>query len=78
MIHFLSSKVCDIKMPTSGAASDLTLLMGTRMGLDAKTMVHVLADGAGGSRIFQVRGPVMADRSWNNATMKVEVCSSNL
>ncbi len=54
------------------------LLMGTRMGLDAKTMVHVLADGAGGSRIFQVRGPVMADRSWNNATMKVEVWKKDM
>ncbi len=54
------------------------LLMGTRMGLDAKTMVHVLADGAGGSRMFQVRGPVMADRSWDQATMKVEVWKKDM
>ena len=54
------------------------LLMGTRMGLDAKTMVHVLADGAGGSRMFQVRGPVMAERSWDKATMKVEVWKKDM
>ncbi len=54
------------------------MLMGTRMGLDAKTMVHVLADGAGGSRMFQVRGPVMADRSWDKATMKVEVWKKDM
>lgn len=54
------------------------MLMGTRMGLDAKTLVHVLADGAGGSRMFQVRGPVMADRSWDKATMKVEVWKKDM
>lgn len=54
------------------------LLMGTRMGLDAKTMVDVLADGAGGSRMFQVRGPMMVDRSWDKATMKVEVWKKDM
>lgn len=54
------------------------LLMGTRMGLDAKTMVHVLADGAGGSRMFQVRGPMMVERSWDQATMKVEVWKKDM
>ncbi len=54
------------------------MLMGTRMGLDAKTLVHVLADGAGGSRMLQVRGPVMADRSWDKATMKVEVWKKDM
>jgi len=54
------------------------MLMGTRMGLDAKTLVHVLGDGAGGSRMFQVRGPVMAERSWDKATMKVEVWKKDM
>lgn len=54
------------------------LLMGTRMGLEAKTMVSVLADGAGGSRMFQVRGPMMAERSWDKATMKVEVWKKDM
>ena len=52
--------------------------MGTRMGLDAKTMVRILADGAGGSRMLQVRGPVMAERSWDKATMKVEVWKKDM
>jgi L-threonate 2-dehydrogenase len=54
------------------------MLMGTRMGLDAATMVRVLADGAGGSRMLQVRGPTMADRSWDEATMKVEVWQKDM
>ncbi|HEX2546153.1 MAG TPA: NAD(P)-dependent oxidoreductase [Ramlibacter sp.] len=47
------------------------ILMGARSGLDPAQIVKVVADGAGGSRMFQVRGPVMVDRSWSKATMKV-------
>ncbi|MBL0394081.1 NAD(P)-dependent oxidoreductase [Ramlibacter monticola] len=47
------------------------ILMGARAGLDPAQIVRVVADGAGGSRMFQVRGPVMVDRGWDKATMKV-------
>ena len=47
------------------------ILMGVRSGLDAAMVVKVVSDGAGGSRMFQVRGPTMVDRSWEKATMKV-------
>jgi putative dehydrogenase len=47
------------------------ILLGERSGLDAAQIVRVVADGAGGSRMFQVRGPMMVDRSWDQATMKV-------
>lgn len=47
------------------------ILMGVRSGLKAEDVVNVLADGAGGSRMFQVRGPTMVNRTWDEATMKV-------
>ena len=47
------------------------LLFGERMGISAEQAVKVLSDGAGGSRMLDVRGPVMADRRWDKATMKV-------
>lgn len=47
------------------------LLMGSRMGIDMDIAVKVLADGAGGSRMLEVRGPLMSARSWDQATMKV-------
>jgi 3-hydroxyisobutyrate dehydrogenase-like beta-hydroxyacid dehydrogenase len=37
-----------------------------------------VADGAGGSRMFQVRGPVMVDRSWDKATMKVSTWQKDM
>ena len=53
-------------------------MMGVRCGLDAATIVKVVADGAGGSRMFTVRGPVMVDRSWGDATMKVSTWQKDM
>ncbi len=54
------------------------LLMGVRAGLDPALLVKVVADGAGGSRMLQVRGPVMVDRSWGKATMKVSTWQKDM
>ncbi len=54
------------------------ILMGVRSGLDAAMVVKVVADGAGGSRMFQVRGPAMVDRSWDKATMKVSTWQKDM
>ena len=54
------------------------LLMGARSGLDPAQVVKVVADGAGGSRMFQVRGPMMVDRSWDQATMKVSTWQKDM
>ncbi len=54
------------------------ILMGARSGLDPAMVVKVVADGAGGSRMFQVRGPVMVDRSWDQATMKVSTWQKDM
>jgi L-threonate 2-dehydrogenase len=54
------------------------ILMGVRSGLDAAMVVKVVADGAGGSRMFSVRGPMMVDRSWNEATMKVSTWQKDM
>ncbi|MEJ8838513.1 NAD(P)-dependent oxidoreductase [Ramlibacter sp. AN1133] len=54
------------------------ILMGARAGLDPAQIVKVVADGAGGSRMFQVRGPVMVERSWDQATMKVSTWQKDM
>ncbi len=54
------------------------ILMGVRSGLDAATIVKVVADGAGGSRMFQVRGPMMVKRNWDEATMKVSTWQKDM
>jgi len=54
------------------------LLMGQRMGIDMDLAVKVLADGAGGSRMLQVRGPAMSAGSWDDATMKVSTWQKDM
>ena len=53
-------------------------MLGVRSGLDADMVVKVVADGAGGSRMFQVRGPMMVERSWSEATMKVSTWQKDM
>jgi putative dehydrogenase len=48
-------------------------VLAERAGLDLKLMHEVIGDGAGGSRMFQVRGPMMGARRYEPATMKVDV-----
>jgi L-threonate 2-dehydrogenase len=54
------------------------ILLGVRSGLDADAIVKVIADGAGGSRMFQVRGPAMVKRSWADATMKISTWQKDM
>jgi 3-hydroxyisobutyrate dehydrogenase-like beta-hydroxyacid dehydrogenase len=54
------------------------LLMGQRMGIDMDLAVKVLADGAGGSRMLEVRGPVMSAGTWDAATMKVSTWQKDM
>lgn len=54
------------------------LVFATRLGLDPARVVEVVGDGAGSSRMLQVRGPAMASRRWEEATMKVDVWGKDM
>lgn len=54
------------------------LLLGQRWGIRPSEAVKVLSDGAGGSRMLQVRGPQMESRGWEEATMKIEVWQKDM
>ena len=54
------------------------ILLGRKAGLDAATMVKVLGDGAGSSRMLQVRGPMMVKREYSEAAMKVGVWQKDM
>ena len=54
------------------------LVLGRKAGLDANTMVKVLADGAGSSRMLQVRGPMMVKRNYSPAAMKVGIWQKDM
>jgi 3-hydroxyisobutyrate dehydrogenase-like beta-hydroxyacid dehydrogenase len=54
------------------------LVLGMKAGLDPATMVKVLGDGAGSSRMLQVRGPMMARGDYSEAAMKVGVWQKDM
>src|SRR6202790_667524 len=47
-------------------------------GLDPKLVVEMVGPGAGGSRMFQMRAPMMVERSYEPATMKVSTWKKDM
>jgi 3-hydroxyisobutyrate dehydrogenase/glyoxylate/succinic semialdehyde reductase len=54
------------------------MLLAERAGLDARTVVEMIGPGAGGSRMFQMRAPMMVDRVYEPATMKVSTWKKDM
>ena len=54
------------------------LVLAKKAGLDIAEVVRVIGDGAGTSRMLQVRGPMMASEDYSDATMKVEVWQKDM
>jgi putative dehydrogenase len=47
-------------------------------GLDPKMVIDMVGPGAGGSRMFQMRAPMMADGVYEPATMKVSIWKKDM
>jgi L-threonate 2-dehydrogenase len=47
------------------------MILAQRAGLDPKIVVDVVGPGAGGSRMFQMRAPMMVEGTYEPATMKL-------
>ena len=54
------------------------ILFGQQLGLESKSLVNIIGSGAGSSRMFQVRGPMMTSRTWKQATMKNDVWQKDM
>jgi putative dehydrogenase len=54
------------------------VILARRSGLDAALAVRVLGDGAGSSRMLQVRGPLMVKRSYLPATVTNETWQKDM
>jgi L-threonate 2-dehydrogenase len=53
-------------------------VLGIKAGLDPRTILEVASDGAGSSRMLEVRGPQMVAGRYGDATMKVEVWQKDM
>jgi putative dehydrogenase len=54
------------------------MILAERAGLDPKMVVDMVGPGAGGSRMFQMRAPMMVEGVYEPATMKVSIWKKDM
>ena len=62
----------------NNVAAAEAMLLAERAGLDPKLVVDMVGPGAGGSRMFQLRAPMMVERTYEPATMKVSTWKKDM
>lgn len=70
--------VANLLVAVHNVAAAEALVLAMRAGLDPELVVRVIGDGAGSSRMFQVRGPMMARGDYSAATMKLDVWQKDM
>ena len=53
-------------------------VLGEKAGLDPAMIYKVVSDGGGSSRMFEVRGPLMVSRQYDDVTMKVDLFQKDI
>ena len=62
----------------NNVAAAEAMILAARAGLDLKMVLEMIAPGAGGSRIFKLRAPMMVNGSYEPATMKVSTWQKDM
>ncbi len=70
--------IANLLVAIHNVAAAEAFVLGAKAGLDAELLYRVIADGAGSSRMFEVRGPMMVAGDYGDATMKIDVWQKDL
>ena len=71
--------VANLLVAIHNVAAAEALVLARKAGLDPKTTLRVLGDGAGSSRMLQVRGPMMVKGDYaSDVTMKLAVWQKDM
>ncbi len=70
--------VANLLVAVHNVAAAEAMVLGMKAGLDPAQVLKVVAGGAGGSRMLQVRGPMMVKGDYSEATMKNEVWQKDM
>jgi len=70
--------VANLLVAIHNVATAEAMVLGMKAGLDPALILKAVAGGAGGSRMFQVRGPMMMKGDYSEATMKNEVWQKDM
>jgi len=70
--------VANLLVAIHNVAAAEAFVLGMKAGLDPEAIYRVIGDGAGGSRMFTVRGPLMVRDVYEPATMKVQIWQKDM
>jgi 3-hydroxyisobutyrate dehydrogenase-like beta-hydroxyacid dehydrogenase len=70
--------VANLLVAVHNVASAEAMVLGIKAGLDPAEIVKVISSGAGNSRVFELRAPLMAKRAYRPPTMKIEVWQKDM
>jgi 3-hydroxyisobutyrate dehydrogenase-like beta-hydroxyacid dehydrogenase len=70
--------VANLLVAIHNVASAEAMVLGMKAGLDPDMIVKVIASGAGTSRVFELRAPLMAAAAYQPATMKIDIWQKDM
>jgi len=70
--------VANLLVAIHNVAAAEALVLGQKAGLDAETMLEVLTDSAGTSRMLEIRGPLMTRGDYDAPTMKIDIWQKDM
>lgn len=70
--------IANLLVAVHNCAAAEAMTLARKAGLDPKLVHETLREGAGGSRMWDIRGPLMVERRYLPATMKIDVFQKDL
>jgi putative dehydrogenase len=70
--------VANLLVAINNVASAEAMVLGMKAGLDPKTIFEMISNGAGNSRVFELRAPMMVKNDYSNVTMKCSVWQKDM
>jgi 3-hydroxyisobutyrate dehydrogenase-like beta-hydroxyacid dehydrogenase len=70
--------VANLLVAIHNVATAEAFVLGMKAGLDPRKILEVIASGAGNSRIFELRGPMMAQGRYQDATMRLSLWQKDM
>lgn len=70
--------IANLLVAIHNVASAEAMVLGMKAGLAADDIVKVIASGAGNSRVFELRAPLMAKNDYQPPTMKIDIWQKDM
>jgi 3-hydroxyisobutyrate dehydrogenase-like beta-hydroxyacid dehydrogenase len=70
--------VANLLVAVHNVAAAEAMVLGMKAGLDPHKIIDLITPGAGNSRVFELRAPMMADNRYEPATMKVSIWQKDM